>query len=61
MPLLEVESSPAGSACCITCSRDTVAHGKGGVFLFLIDDLRFLKISHTPWRRLGRAPQTFGN
>jgi hypothetical protein len=31
MPLLEVESSPAGSACCITCSRDTVAHGKGGV------------------------------
>jgi hypothetical protein len=31
MPLLEVESSPAGSACCITCSRDAVAHGKGGV------------------------------
>ena len=30
-PSLEVESSPAGSACCKTCSKDHVAHGKGGV------------------------------
>jgi hypothetical protein len=33
MPSLEVESSPAGSACCKTCSKDHVAHGKGGVFI----------------------------
>ena len=33
-PSLEVESSPAGSACCKTCSKDHAAHGKGGVFYF---------------------------
>jgi hypothetical protein len=34
MPSLEVESSPAGTACCKTCSKDHAAHGNGGVFYF---------------------------
>jgi hypothetical protein len=42
MPLLEVESSPADPACCKTCSKDPVAHGKGGVVLFMIYDLQLM-------------------
>ena len=34
-PSLDVENSPAGAACCKTCSKDHVAHGNGGVFYFV--------------------------
>ena len=55
MPLLDVESSPAGSTCCKTCSKDHVAHGKSGVFLFQVP----FSYSFFPVPALDFQPETF--